>query len=151
MNFSGLPLTKIVPIFADMINSQKHVEVSKQELSLRPDYSFKAHFRVLDQTGRGKINFKEFSQSLKKLGVKNAANQLISSLFDRFDLNKSGFLSLNELTNMLNPTRKEYQILMKTRADRTEMSNTSSLETVSLHPFRQSPKIQINPNKKFFP
>ena len=111
-------LTKIIPIFVDIINIEKAAEFSKQELSLRPDFNIRDLFKLLDSQKRGGVNFNEFNKFLRMLDLGVGDQSLVSGLFERFDADQDLLLSLEELTEMLAPDKKQYRLLLNCRQAR---------------------------------
>lgn len=103
---SKTPFTKVVPIFVDIINTEKSLESSKQELALRPDYSLKDNFFLLDMNQRGGITLQEFRSFIHFLRISLKEKSLITHLFEKYDLDGDKLISLQEFTLMLTPLKK---------------------------------------------
>lgn len=127
---SKTPFTKVIPIFVDIINSEKALESSKQELALRPDYSLKDNFYLLDVKNRGGINFQEFREFISFLGISMKEKSHVSHLFEKYDRDGDNLLCLEEFSKMLIPLKKEYALLIDCRSSRAENNKSARFKTV---------------------
>ncbi len=59
-----------------------------------------AIFKQIDTDGSGTITFKEFMDDFKKSLGECEDTDIIQSIFDSFDTNKDGVLTLDELEKM---------------------------------------------------
>jgi Ca2+-binding EF-hand superfamily protein len=114
---------RLISSFKAVIDIEKAVESSKQELSLRPDYSLKDNFKMMDRQGRGMVSFIEFNNFLKKLKVNIEKSSAVSKLFEDADSDRDGMINLIEFTDLICPSQKEYKVLLNCRQERGQASN----------------------------
>lgn len=109
---------RLISAFKGIIDVEKAVESSKQELSLRPDYSIKDHFKMMDTQGKGAINYNDFSNFIKRTKLQTDNLSALSRLFEEADTDRDGLISLVEFQDMISPKQKEYKILLNCRVER---------------------------------
>ena len=89
-----------------MINNNRMLESTKNDLALRADFNLFDAYRYFDVNGRSSyISQKEFQEGLAALNVFPTRDE-ISLFFKRFDTDSDGFLrykniSINMLTSIL--------------------------------------------------
>ena len=109
---------RLISALRCIIDVEKAVESSKQELTLRPDYSVKDHFKIIDVQDRGTITYNEFGNFLKRIKLNIDNPSMISKLFEAIDSDQDGLINLVEFQDAVSPRQKEYKILLNCRAER---------------------------------
>jgi Ca2+-binding EF-hand superfamily protein len=85
-----------------VIESQRNLEYSKQELALLPDYNLTDNFNYINQ-GEG-INLKRFQNFLEELGISEARNsEDLAQIFDVCDFDKDEVINEEEWGHILTP------------------------------------------------
>ena len=79
--------------FNEFIKLEQEIEVSKQELALRPDYNLFDAFRIFDSKGRGLISVSDIELGCQELGI-YPNKEDIYLLIKRFDRDGDGKLRL---------------------------------------------------------
>ena len=109
---------RLISSFKSIIDVEKAVESSKQELALRPDYSLKDNFKMVDQQQKGFINFTEFSNFLKRIKLVVSKSNSVSKLFEEADSDGDGLINFVEFQDLISPKQKEYKVLLNCRVER---------------------------------
>jgi hypothetical protein len=109
---------RLISAFKCIIDVEKAVESSKQELSLRPDYSIKDHFKMMDSQDKGGINYNEFGNFIKRTKLPLDNLPVLSKLFEEADSDRDGLISQVEFQDLVSPKQKEYKILLNCRVER---------------------------------
>lgn len=96
------------------VNLDKTLEVSKQDLALRPDFNILDFFRVFDSENKGAINFNEFEDGLKHFAL-YANREELHLLVRKFDKDKDGRLRFSDFAEIVTPKQSDYSNLLHNR------------------------------------
>lgn len=101
--------SKILSAFKNIIDLEKVVEASRQELCLRPDFNTKDLFSAVDFKGKGLVGFGYFDCFLKQLKVGEKKHKFAPRLFEEFDLDKNEMLNFSEFEKMFLPKQNDHK------------------------------------------
>lgn len=97
----------MLAIFALVIKIETELEKSREDLSLKEDFSPQLLFEYLDFKSKGKIHFNRFFDFLQEdLGIKDLSLSLAEELFARYDSRAKDSLSYQDFLNILNPRQE---------------------------------------------
>ena len=114
----------LIDALKQFIHFEKELEVSKQDLSLRPDFNLLDYFRIFDVEGRGAISSSELAEGMKRFNVYPNKEELYL-FFRRFDKDNDGKLKFSDFTDAFICKQQEYATLLN---NRTPINADLSLE-----------------------
>ena len=108
--------------FKTLVDIAKEVEYIKQKLSLRQDYCLIDHYRFVCEHPEG-IKFYSFFRYLEDIGVIVGSKQPCQLLFEKYDIEKVGYLSPDEFRDMIMPIAANFRGFMKSREQKEVEGN----------------------------
>jgi hypothetical protein len=100
--------------FKEQMALEKELEGAKVALAARADFNLMDAFRIFDASGKGWVDFLEFSAALAEFGVK-CDREAARHFFIHFDNDCDGRLRFSEFADALTPQTPEYAHLLITR------------------------------------
>ena len=105
----------IPPTFLSLLNIEKAVEYSRQELALRPDFCLRDIFNLLDEGHKGALSYDDFYELMVILQVRPTIIDDIRNLFKTYDLDEDGWLTYSEFGQMLCPRDPDHRRILRKR------------------------------------
>lgn len=112
-----------------IIGVEKSLESSRQEMALCQDYNIRDHYYIISN-GYPELTVDSIHYFLTKMGVDLSTKYSVQELINLFDFDSDGKLNLEEFTEMVAPTQREYRILLNCRIDNNEDGNREIHEVI---------------------
>lgn len=104
----------------------KDLEVSKQDLALRPDFNLLDFFRTFDINGVGSVSTIELEEGMRRYGV-YANREELYLFIRRYDADADGRLRFSDFSEAFTPKQGEYSSLLN---GREPVNQTGRLDVV---------------------
>lgn len=98
---------------------ETQLDILKQELCLRSDYSALDHFRCIDVTGKGTIREGDLAVFLRSTDS-TITTQNISAIFRRLDTDEDGIVSFSDFLDLIIPTDPHFESLINGRIPKNQ-------------------------------
>lgn len=136
-------MNDISEMLSNMIKIGNVVEMSRQNLALRPDYNHEDHFGFINKSEDQKtadLSFKDFRVFLGDIGLKELSKSYGEVLFEAYRSESDPQMGINQFYNLVAPEKEEYQLLLECRSPRKK----SGLQTYQTYFTKQTQKMIKN-------
>lgn len=115
-------LSELVNAFKEQISLDRELENTRQNLSLRADFTLIDAFKMIDENGKGYIASYDIEGVLNYLQIPISPDN-VYLLIKHYDRDQDGKVTFSDFCEMLTPRQREYSSLLNSRKSNSSTDN----------------------------